>query len=285
MNSNTQLLQVIDKNLNSNAMKKFTPSTRPKKALSAYNMFYKLKREQILAGNGSQSLRLTPEQFIRIRQDHVTKPKRVHKKTHGKIGFLELNRLIASSWKVLPQSDKAIFYYYAQLEKQDYTKKVKSWKREDMKKKKAIRKSDKSNRRTLQPATPQRDQSIEGASQSHAWVRHSSDDDDASGMVLSFQVDRDFQLESLVAPVAATAAATPARQRLWENDCNNDDDDDASVQGNALSEDDMAALSSIPSIADVTNLYIRPSTGPFSRSTMFDLLSPLSDHDMETIFD
>jgi hypothetical protein len=104
---------------------------KPKKALSAYNLFYTLERKRILAGTDTLGLPVTVEELVRARREHKTKPKRLHRKTHGKIGFMELNRRIGKRWKKLTASEKAIFQEQALLETKDYDNKFQEWRAYD----------------------------------------------------------------------------------------------------------------------------------------------------------
>jgi len=100
---------------------------KPKRALTAYNLFFKIERERVLAGNDSPSLPVSREDLVRIRKEHKTNPKRKHRKSHGKVGFQELNRIVSNRWKNLPESEKFIFVEQAGLEKQEYIRKLRDW--------------------------------------------------------------------------------------------------------------------------------------------------------------
>jgi len=71
----------------------------PPKPLNAYNLFFQLERENILAGEEDQNY--TAENIARIAHMHHQKhrmgaPKRKHRKSHGKISFVELSRTLAN---------------------------------------------------------------------------------------------------------------------------------------------------------------------------------------------
>mmetsp|Transcript_8374 Transcript_8374/g.17421 ORF Transcript_8374/g.17421 Transcript_8374/m.17421 type:complete len:310 (-) Transcript_8374:65-994(-) len=109
---------------------------KPKKALNAYNIFYKLEHQRILA-NGIDSFIAagqqldTIEDMIRVRHEHQVKPKRAHRKTTGgKIGFQELNRLIAQRWKKVPAYAKQVYQQQAHLDKMAVEKQLIAWKRQ-----------------------------------------------------------------------------------------------------------------------------------------------------------
>jgi hypothetical protein len=54
--------------------------------------------------------------------------KRVHRKTHGKVGFAEMARLIGSKWKNLPSEPKKEFEDRAGKEKKRYATELAAWK-------------------------------------------------------------------------------------------------------------------------------------------------------------
>ena len=83
---------------------------KPKRPLSAYNWFFHSERKNILND--------TP-----IRKEG--KPRR----SHGKIGFADLARLIAAKWKSLSKDDRAIYDEKATIDKDRYLREMKEWKK------------------------------------------------------------------------------------------------------------------------------------------------------------
>eukprot|EP00984_Skeletonema_dohrnii_P005438 scaffold1911_cov114-Skeletonema_dohrnii-CCMP3373.AAC.2 len=98
-----------------------TPATKPLRPLTAYHIFFQIEREFIIqatAGpnvNDDESekklLRNVPNRYAatKLRPDWYLGPgkrqkKRKHRKTHGKIGFFELSRLISTRWAALEQT-------------------------------------------------------------------------------------------------------------------------------------------------------------------------------------
>jgi hypothetical protein len=82
-------------------------STKPKRPLSAYNLFFRYEREQILQKASQPSY----------------KPRR----SHGKIGFADLARAVAESWKNLEPISKAKFEAKAAEEKVRYERELDLW--------------------------------------------------------------------------------------------------------------------------------------------------------------
>lgn len=62
--------------------------------------------------------------------EHEQGKKRVHRKTHGKIGFADMAKIIGSKWKVLPQEERDEFVKIAVVEKEKYAKDLAQWREE-----------------------------------------------------------------------------------------------------------------------------------------------------------
>ena len=60
--------------------------------------------------------------------EQKNKPKRRHRKSHGKISFRTLARVVADSWKQIDATSRANLEAQALLEKQEYLQKVQEWK-------------------------------------------------------------------------------------------------------------------------------------------------------------
>ena len=103
--------------------------SKPKKAMTAYNMFYAYERKRILAGVDMDDSPISIKELLRIRRDHKISGKRSHKKSHGMIGFQELNRRISQSWKALSDDKRMIFQDQAVKEKEVYTHQLAVWQR------------------------------------------------------------------------------------------------------------------------------------------------------------
>mmetsp|Transcript_2754 Transcript_2754/g.5240 ORF Transcript_2754/g.5240 Transcript_2754/m.5240 type:complete len:444 (+) Transcript_2754:188-1519(+) len=103
------------------------PKDKPNRPLSAYNLFFQKERALMLGEDADK---------------HVDKTKkRVHRKTHGKISFAELARVIGAKWKSLPAEEKSEFEEVAAEEKKRYAKELAAWKEEQKKKEEEARKA------------------------------------------------------------------------------------------------------------------------------------------------
>ena len=87
----------------------------PIRALSAYNFFFRYKRERILnssADGGDIYLDLSEKNQEAMLKSHWNRDrtvKRRHRKSHGKISFAELSKKISQCWKELPEHHKNFF--------------------------------------------------------------------------------------------------------------------------------------------------------------------------------
>jgi len=91
------------------------PKGKPSRPLSAYNLFFQSERSKMLGADA-------PSQELENRK------KRVHCKTHGKIGFAEMARAIGAKWKSLDIDKKRIFEELAKKEKERYSVQLTAWK-------------------------------------------------------------------------------------------------------------------------------------------------------------
>ena len=107
---------------------------RPKRPLSAYNLFFQEERRKLLAE------RPVRPQGIPVRRGGG----------HGKVGFGELAKTVAAKWKVIDASTKKEFDRLAQQEKLRYQQKLVEWKQQYSNghtKKRKMNKKDRTNKK------------------------------------------------------------------------------------------------------------------------------------------
>ncbi|GKY96616.1 hypothetical protein MPSEU_000621200 [Mayamaea pseudoterrestris] len=96
----------------------------PLRALSAYNFFFRDERDRVLNG-GSQELDDTKaSQLLHEHWGRDRTKKRRHRKTHGKIDFTTLSKLISSRWKELSEQDKEFYRQVAAKDWERYQKEL-----------------------------------------------------------------------------------------------------------------------------------------------------------------
>jgi len=93
------------------------PKDKPKRPLSAYNLFFQHEREKMLYGESKNLGDL---------DDSNSRP---HRKTHGKIGFAELAKTIAGKWKTLDEDGRSVYESQAEEEQHRYKREIEVWKR------------------------------------------------------------------------------------------------------------------------------------------------------------
>jgi hypothetical protein len=103
------------------------PLKRPKRPLTSYNLFFKARREQLLAEQHQQQLH---QQQIALKSDsnnqQVDQPK--HPRRKNSIGFEDLAKIIGKEWKEIDPQTLAEFEAQAQRDKERYLKELEVYK-------------------------------------------------------------------------------------------------------------------------------------------------------------
>lgn len=95
----------------------------PLRPLSAYNYFFRDERDRALNPDNSPPLDFTFERAERLLKDHwnsafeTSSRKRSHRKSHGKISFTDLSKLVSKRWKELPDGGRE---YFKQIASADF---------------------------------------------------------------------------------------------------------------------------------------------------------------------
>lgn len=97
------------------------PKDKPNRPLSAYNLYFQQERISMVGD--------CPK--VLDRNDN-----RLHRKTHGKVSFSEMAKVIGSKWQSLPASEKKPFEEKAAKLKEQYAIELKVWKEKQKEKEK-----------------------------------------------------------------------------------------------------------------------------------------------------
>ena len=102
------------------------PVGKPKRPLSAYNIFFKEERARLVAeinGSATGDASATAEEAERQQSEAA----RSHRKTHG-MGFAGLAQNIAGKWKTLDNASRRPYEKKAAVDKARYVREVAAWK-------------------------------------------------------------------------------------------------------------------------------------------------------------
>ena len=89
----------------------------PLRALSAYNFFFRDERDRVLHEKDYDWSQSKQEKLLREHWARDRTKKRRHRKTHGKIDFTTLSKLISTRWKALADHHKE---FYRQIAARDW---------------------------------------------------------------------------------------------------------------------------------------------------------------------
>jgi hypothetical protein len=101
----------------------------PLRALSAYNFFFRDERDRILNGGDYE---WTADKQMRLLAQHWNQDrtkKRRHRKTHGKIDFTTLSKLISKRWKELSEDRKEFYRQVASQDWERYQREINDYKK------------------------------------------------------------------------------------------------------------------------------------------------------------
>jgi hypothetical protein len=94
-------------------------------------LFFQLERERIIAGIDHLPFTADDVERVaiarRLSDMQPDKPKRKHRKSHGKITFAELARAIANRWRGLDAHSKGLLIERAALEKSRFLRELEEW--------------------------------------------------------------------------------------------------------------------------------------------------------------
>ncbi|KAL7577409.1 hypothetical protein ACA910_004699 [Epithemia clementina (nom. ined.)] len=185
---------------------------RPKRPLSAYNLFFKDARVKLL-------------------EHRPVRPQGVPRRGHGKMGFAEMARAISQQWKSIDAQTKSLYERQGNNEKVLYQERLAEWKLavkkpKKSRKHKAKRATTVPNNNNIKPAT-----SISPRSNNNSPRSKKQPEDDCCSSAIVIAEDAPIgatdQKQAIPLP-ATTPAATPPSQSPQPVPCASVTHDDAS---------------------------------------------------------
>lgn len=117
---------------------------KPSRPLNSYNLFFRFHRDRILNGASQDDYTSFDDAIISVddvanintSKRYENGIRRNHRKTHGKVGFTELSKIISHRWKTSDAETRQLFEDRAAQEKRLYDQSMKKWlkKMQDVKK-------------------------------------------------------------------------------------------------------------------------------------------------------
>lgn len=104
------------------------PAEPPLRALSAYNFFFRDERDRILNECEHDWTESKKEKLLSDHWNRDRTKKRRHRKSHGKIDFTTLSKLISSRWKELSEDRKDFYRDVAAKDWERYQKELSEYK-------------------------------------------------------------------------------------------------------------------------------------------------------------
>jgi hypothetical protein len=111
------------------------PKDKPKRPLSAYNLFFQHEREKLLYGTDQSNPQVLGSNPKPEKETIKETGDKAHGRGDGKLGFAALAKDVAAKWKALSPEQKQKFEKEAVKEKERYKRELEEWKHFQLKRK------------------------------------------------------------------------------------------------------------------------------------------------------